>query len=190
MDCANYSGGGTARLRRLAMAMAVTACATAAAWAAAPPAPPGYETIKWESLVPKDWDPAKAFRSLDLSKLQDSDPKAMEALQSLRKAWDDAPVEPSMHGRKVRLPGFVLPLDQAGESLKRMLLVPYFGACIHTPPPPSNQIVQVDFAKPQSGLKTMDPVWVSGTLEVFRSDSPWGAVGYRLKAVQVVPYGE
>lgn len=167
-------------------ALALVSCSVAVA--ATPPAPPGHETIKWESLVPKDWDPAKAFRSLDLSKLQDSDPKAIEALQSLRKAWDEAPAEPSMHGRKVRLPGFVLPLDQAGDAIKRMLLVPYFGACIHTPPPPSNQIVQVDLAKPQGGLRTMDAVWVSGTLEVFRCDSPWGAAGYRLKAVQVVPY--
>jgi hypothetical protein len=148
----------------------------------------GYPEIRWEALVPKDWDPAKQFKALDLSKLQDGDPKAAEALASMRSAWDAAPAEPSMNGRKVRIPGFVLPLDQAGEAVKSMLLVPYFGACIHTPPPPANQIIQVQLAKPQKDLRTMDAVWVSGTLEIFRSDSPWGGVGYRLKAVKVEPY--
>lgn len=147
-----------------------------------------FETIRWEQLVPKDWDPAKALKSLDLSRLQDSDPKAMEALQTLKSAYDQAPAEPKMDGKKVRLPGFVLPLDQVGDAVKSFLLVPYFGACIHTPPPPANQIVLVNLAKPQKNLRTMDAVWLSATLEIFRSDSPWGAVGYRANAAKVEPY--
>jgi hypothetical protein len=147
-----------------------------------------YEDLKWEMLVPKDWDPAKDFKNMDFSKLKDGDPKATEALQSMKASWDAAPAEPSLNGRKVRLPGFVLPIDQSGDAIKTMLLVPYFGACIHTPPPPANQIVQVNLPKPQKDLRTMDAVWVSGTIEVFRSDSPWGAAGYRITADKIEPY--
>ena len=144
----------------------------------------GYDDIRWEHLVPKDWDPSAQFKGMDFSKLQDGDPKATELLASLKSAWDAAPAEPSMQGRKFRLPGFLLPLDSS-ESLKTFLLVPYFGACIHSPPPPANQIVQVVLDKPVKGFRTMDPVWVMGTMEIFRSDSPWGGVGYRLKGVKV-----
>ena len=66
--------------------------------------------------------------------------------------------------------------------------LPYFGACIHTPPPPANQIVWVVPAKPAAGFHSMDTVWVSGTLRGNRSDSPMGASGYRLDAVLVEAY--
>jgi uncharacterized protein len=155
---------------------------------ALPASKDGYETLVWEQLIPKGWEPAQALKSLDLSTLKDGDPRATEALASMRSAWDAAPAEPTLNGKKVRMPGFVLPLDQVGESVKTMLLVPYFGACIHSPPPPANQMVQVSFTKPQAGLRTMDAVWVSGVIEVFRADSPWGAAGYRINAVKVEPY--
>jgi hypothetical protein len=65
--------------------------------------------------------------------------------------------------------------------------VPYFGACIHTPPPPANQIVHVTLKKPWS-LRAMDAVWVSGPLAVRRGSSDMGASGYALAAETVEPY--
>jgi hypothetical protein len=147
-----------------------------------------FKEIKWEMLVPKGWDPAKQFKALDLSKLSDADPKAMDALQAMRTAWDNAPAEPAMNGRNVRIPGFMIPLDRTGESVRSFLLVPYFGACIHSPPPPSNQMIHVVLAKPVSGFNSMDAVWVNGSLEVERSDSPWGKTAYVLKALKVEAY--
>ena len=147
-----------------------------------------YQEVRWEMLIPKGWDPAKQFKSLDLSTLRDSDPKAMDALQAMRDAWDNAPAEPSMSGRNIRLAGFMIPLDKTGEAVRSFLLVPYFGACIHSPPPPSNQMVLVLLAKPVRGFHTMDAVWVNGSLEVDRSDSPWGKTAYLLKALKVEAY--
>lgn len=147
-----------------------------------------YQELQWESLIPKGWDPAKQFKSLDLSTLKDADPRAMEALQAMRNAWDNAPAEASMNGRSVRLPGFMIPLDKTGESVRTFLLVPYFGACIHSPPPPANQMVLVVVAKPVRGYQTMDAVWVNGTMDVTRSDSPWGKAAYVLKALKVEAY--
>ena len=147
-----------------------------------------YKEVQWEMLIPQGWDPAKQFKSLDLSILKDEDPKAMDALQAMKNAWDNAPAEPSMNGRNIRLPGFMIPLDKTGESVRSFLLVPYFGACIHSPPPPANQMVLVLLAKPVRGFRTMDAVWVNGTIEVDRSDSPWGKTAYVLKALKVVAY--
>jgi hypothetical protein len=49
-----------------------------------------------------------------------------------------------LDGQNIRLPGYIVPLEVSEEGrTTEFLLVPYFGACIHVPPPPSNQIVHV-----------------------------------------------
>jgi hypothetical protein len=64
----------------------------------------------------------------------------------------------------VRLPGFVLPLTDNGAAGDEFLLVPYVGACIHTPPPPPNQMVLVVPAGGYKAENLFEPVWVTGRL--------------------------
>ena len=54
----------------------------------------------------------------------------------------------SLNGKLVRMPGYLLPIEFAGNRVTEFLLVPWVGACIHTPPPPPNQIVYVKADKP------------------------------------------
>ena len=159
--------------------------------AAAPSARPGEpRTITWEALVPADWDPFKDFKDLDFQMLDDGDPRANVLLKKMRQAWDNAPVNPALVGQTVRIPGFVVPLQDSKDGLKEFLLVPYFGACIHSPPPPANQIIHVLPKTPAKGLRSMDTVWISGVLATVRTDSYMGASGYRIEATQVTPYKE
>ena len=151
-------------------------------------APSGYKVINWEALVPANWDPMKVFKGLDLNKLSDADPRAMAALDRLRTEWNNAPAKASMNGARVRIPGFVVPLENARDQIREFLLVPYFGACIHSPPPPSNQIIHVFPAMPLAGVKAMDAVWVNGVIETTRSETGMGSAGYRMKAASVAPY--
>lgn len=139
-----------------------------------------YREITWDDLIPPDWDPAASFKGLDFSRLKDSDPRAREALKKMRAAWDAAPVNAAMNGKKIRLAGFVIPLERKGEQVSELLLVPYFGACIHTPPPPANQTIHVILRKPISDIRMMDAFWVDGTLQLVRGDSSMGIYGYRL----------
>ena len=149
-----------------------------------------YRDLKWEVLVPKGWDPSKDLKALDLGKLQDNDPRAMEALEKIRQMWDNAPTDPALAGAKVRLPGFAIPLENKGGKVSEFLLVPYFGACIHTPPPPANQIIHAVSAKPLKGMRSMDAYWISGTLSLKHADTPWGKAGYRLTVDSLEPYKE
>ncbi|MCX7165149.1 MAG: DUF3299 domain-containing protein [Rhodocyclales bacterium] len=150
-----------------------------------------FKEIGWESLVPKGWDPTQDLKALLSSgKLKDSDPRAMEALEKMKALWDSAPTEPSLAGARIRLPGFAIPLEHKGNKVTEFLLVPYFGACIHSPPPPANQIVHAASRRPLANLRSMDPVWVSGTLSLQRADTPWGKAGYRLAVDKVAPYEE
>ena len=145
-------------------------------------------TITWDALVPADWDPFKEFKGLNFQILDDGDPRAMAMLKRMRDIWDNAPVNPAIVGQVVRIPGFVVPLEDSKEGLKEFLLVPYFGACIHSPPPPANQIVHVLPKTPAKGLRSMDTVWITGTLATVRTDSYMGAASYRIEAQNVAPY--
>jgi hypothetical protein len=149
---------------------------------------PTYRDIAWDDLLPKDWNPMQDFKDLDFSRLRDYDPRAIKVLQTLKTAWDNAPIETSMNGQRIRLAGFVIPLDSQHQNVSEALLLPYFGACIHSPPPPANQIIHVVFGKPVPRMRTMDAFWISGVLSAERGDSGMGIYGYRLAAERVEPY--
>lgn len=149
---------------------------------------PQYHELQWDNLTPKGWNPLAGIKGLNLQMLQDGDPRADEALEKLRSAWDNAPVNKALDGQSVRIAGFVVPLDRQGDQVSEFLLVPYFGACIHTPPPPSNQTILVIPDNPLKGVKTMDAYWVSGTLKVAQGDSGLGKYGYQIRAQKLEPY--
>lgn len=149
-----------------------------------------FRDTRWYELGPKDWDPFKEVRELQrqAKAIPDSDVRAVAMLKRTREIWDNAPVNPALDGKAIRIPGYVVPLDQAGGGLKEFLLVPYFGACIHTPPPPSNQIIRVTMNNAVTGLHTMDTLWVSGVLHAARTDSSMGASSYTLEASNTERY--
>jgi len=149
--------------------------------------PPTFRTARWEELVPKDWDPMKGFRPRNIGRIREGDANELDMMRELRELWDNAPTRGDLDGANIRLPGYVVPLEQSRGEVKEFLLVPYFGACIHSPPPPANQIVHVVLSKPRT-LRTMEAVWVRGTLRTKRQDSPWGTSGYGLDGFDVEPY--
>jgi len=155
---------------------------------AAPAAGTAYREIDWQALLPKGWDPMAPFKGLPLQEMEDGDPRAQAALEKARQFWRDAPIETALDGEAVRLPGFVVSLDGEGEAIREFLLVPYFGACIHVPPPPSNQVVHVRAAKPLEGLRTMDTVWISGVMRVERAETMMGDAGYAMHDARLEAY--
>lgn len=185
-----------ARRRRLLCAAAGLLGAGLATTLAAQPLPrPSasgpYTELRWDDLVPKGWDAMQGLKDKGVAKLallNDGDPKVVALMRELRERWDQAPAELQLDNTRVKLPGYLVPLEEGPAGHTEFLLVPYFGACIHTPPPPANQIVLVVPAQPAAGYRSMDTVWVSGTLRATRSDSPMGAAGYRLESALVERY--
>jgi uncharacterized protein len=151
---------------------------------------PAFPELQWDNLMPADWDPMAAFRGMNIAELQDNDPKAQEALDAMRKAWNDAPINPAYTGKKVRIPGFAIPIEQSERGVDELLLVPYFGACIHTPPPPANQIIHVKLSEPQPAVGAMQAYWVWGTLSASKFSSELGDAAYLLSATGIQPYDE
>lgn len=98
-------------------------------------------------------------------------------------------VVPEMDGTRARIPGFVVPLKTVGnQRIVEFFLVPYYGACIHVPPPPPNQIIHVTY-KPGFILNALyEPVWVQGTLKTESVENDIGAASYTLVSENVEPY--
>jgi hypothetical protein len=190
----------------LLLTLALAACGdTDSDPTSGPPASPEYKTgdrltpspaapaekageIAWDDLLPKNWDPLSSVKGLKLDTLEDSDPRAIAAMEKLRAAWDDAPANPDIAGKAIRIPGFMVPLEYGQETLTEFLLVPYFGACIHVPPPPANQVIHVLPGTPARMQTYMDAVWVEGVIELTSSKTGMGNASYRIRAARVRPF--
>jgi len=102
-------------------------------------------------------------------------------------------VNKSLEGATVRLPGFIVPLeavkgDGTNTSVSEFLLVPYFGSCIHVPPPPPNQIVYVHAGK-RAGIQSIyDAYWITGKLHLQTKTTRLGATAYELSADKIEVY--
>jgi hypothetical protein len=105
-------------------------------------------------------------------------------------------VNAELDGKIVRIPGYILPLEFSGKDITEFLLVPYVGACIHTPPPPPNQIVHVKSDKPVANVTVFSAVWVTGRLSAASTRTTLSLVdgtsdinvGYSLQANVVEIY--
>ncbi len=101
-----------------------------------------------------------------------------------------------LDGKLVRMPGYVLPLEFTDKKVTEFLLVPYVGACIHTPPPPPNQIILVKIHDGFESAGMFTPVWVNGVLRSQQGNPSLSLVdgsadipvAYVLTADDVEPY--
>lgn len=160
--------------RRRLLLCALCVATLAPAVAADPP------IERWLDLTPPGWNPYAKMNPLLFGRIQDGTPEAVAAMEQVREALDNAPTVEALQGRAARLPGYVVPLHSTRDGISSFLLVPYFGACIHTPPPPANQIVFVQLKKPSKSLRSMDAVRVVGQLALDRQQTGMGASGYRI----------
>lgn len=145
----------------------------------------GYETVGWDALLPEDWNPNKLLEEMKLEDLQDGDPRAKEVMGKIRQMWNAAPVNRKVNQRRIRISGFVVPLEGDRNGVREFLLVPYFGACLHLPPPPANQIIHVTLPSATKGIDPTSAAWVSGTLSIDRGETRMATAAYKMAADHV-----
>ena len=164
--------------------------------------PTEFKEIQWTDLMPKDdldalLNPPEYLSEIEDGSLEDqisgqikssiaaaSDDRYQQALVSTR-------IKPEMDGRAVRIPGFIVPLEfNDDQVITEFFIVPFFGACIHVPPPPPNQIIHVKYPK---GFKLQElyfPFWVSGVLKTTLIENDVATAAYALEAHQIEAYTE
>ena len=108
-----------------------------------------YREVAWVELMPADdldalLNPPESIFDIQDGSSEDTldslgesegidEQRYFEALASTR-------VVSEFDNTKIKIPGFVVPLEmKEGTTVTEFLLVPFFGACLHQPPPPPNQ---------------------------------------------------
>jgi len=145
--------------------------------------------MEWDALIPEDYRPDKLMAEFQIEDMSDDDPRAAEFMDRLKELWDKAPVREDLDGVEIRLPGFVVPVEADEKETTGFLLVPYYGACVHVPPPPANQTVYV-ITEAGKGTRPelFDVIWVTGTMSIKRIENDVAEAGYTLYATQIEPY--
>jgi hypothetical protein len=152
----------------------------------------GVIQLKWEDLIPAGGNPETLYDKVSQHSLmttENDDPLSQAVLAVTRTLSDRHPVVTSLNGRRVRMAGLVVPLEGDGETMTEFLLVAYYGACIHVPPPPANQIVYIKAGPLKvKATELFGSVWVTGQLRTDYSHSEVGDAGYTIEAEKVEPY--
>lgn len=153
-----------------------------------------YQEIMWDALIPAGFtaDAIMAKYEDQLAQIQDGSPEAYNLYLQMQAEFNNAPVNKSIDGTLVRLPGFIAPLEFTDDRITEFLLVPYFGACIHVPPPPANQTVLVKTAEGHA-IKFEDawyPVWIMGKLTTEGATTDLAVAGYYIEDAYVEPYSD
>ncbi len=175
------------------LVLALGAAATLSDLAAAQTQSSGAREITWDDLWPEGEDARleELFNSYLAATGRDDVSAVFEG-----SAADKMPqigtfnTVANLNGKKVRIPGYVVPFDfNSKNKHASFLLVPYFGACIHTPPPPPNQIINVT-ANPAVTIKDIwSPIWAEGVLSTERTDSKLADAAYGMALTKIEPYG-
>jgi len=159
-------------------------------------------TLHWDDLLPAAdlealLNPPDYLNDIDDGSFEDKITNGLE--QALSLATDDTyqqalvstNVIPEMDGQHVRVPGFIVPLSYDDEQrVTTFFLVPYFGACIHVPPPPPNQIIYGQFEKGSAVADIYDAYWVTGTLHTTMTENDTATSAYSLTVTDVRLYEE
>ncbi|CAJ1900832.1 hypothetical protein FNBNMHLP_03486 [Aeromonas jandaei] len=136
-----------------------------------------YKTIDWDVLIPQG------------EKIQPPPPINHDGnFSSVPQPVGG--VNKKLNEQNVRLPGFVVPLEGDAKKITAFLLVPYFGACIHVPPPPTNQVVYVSYPKGAPVDDLWDAIWVKGKMRTVSSSHEMATASYAMDAVEVSVYEE
>ena len=130
--------------------------------------------ITWEDLIPPGIPYSEIIGEGELDERNDYWRPIFDA--NARK------LNPTLDGAYIKMPGFMIPIDLSTDGVTGFVLVPYVGACIHTPPPPPNQLVFVTTDTPWPGSNPWDAVWVTGQMQHEIQSTDVAETGYALHA--------
>lgn len=162
-----------------------------------------YRTIEWVDLLPDDDLDALLNPPEMLAGIEDGSPEDQltadgglpggygdsDVARRFEAALQSTAVRAEFDGTRVRIPGFVVPLafDET-RMISEFFLVPYFGACLHLPPPPPNQIIHSTFTGGLSLNDTYEPYWLEGTLSVELEENELGISAYSINVDRISRY--
>ena len=130
--------------------------------------------ITWDDLIPPGVPYSEIIAEGEIDERNDT----------WRPVFDEhaTKLNPVLDGAYIKMPGFIIPIDLVADGMTSFVLVPYVGACIHTPPPPPNQLVFVTTKTPWVSQSPWEAVWVTGELQHEIQETEVAQTGYVLSA--------
>ena len=161
-----------------------------------------FTTVEWADLIPPEvleilLNPPSYIAEIEDGSAEDQITSQMkntlaeEEEDAYRRALASTDVNPSMDGQKIRIPGFVVPLEfDEEQTISQFFLVPYFGACLHMPPPPPNQIILVDAPEGVQMSALYEPFWLEGEVSTVVTENDMAKSAYAMQLHKLSPYSE
>ncbi len=168
-----------------------------------------YTSLEWTDLIPKSnldalLNPppsvtdtphdlggdslAALSNAIDLG-IQSTQKVPTPQEQAYSQALVSTDIKTELDQTNIRLPGFIVPVEYNDDQVvTEFFLVPYFGACIHVPPPPPNQIIYVKYPKGLTLDALYDPFWIEGELKTELNQNNIATAAYALTADEIKPY--
>ena len=159
-----------------------------------------FETIEWPDLMPPEvlailLNPPEYIAEIEDGSAEDQISSQMKSAvnQSEEDAYQQAlvstDVNENLDGAMIRIPGFVVPLEfDEEQTISQFFLVPYFGACLHMPPPPPNQIILGNAPKGIQMSALYDPFWIEGQLSTSFQENDMATSAYAMRLQRIEPY--
>ena len=159
-----------------------------------------FETIEWPDLMPPEvlailLNPPEYIAEIEDGSAEDQISSQMKSAvnQSEEDAYQQAlvstDVNENLDGAMIRIPGFVVPLEfDEEQTISQFFLVPYFGACLHMPPPPPNQIILVNAPKGIQMSALYDPFCIEGQLSTSFQENDMATSAYAMRLQRIEPY--
>ena len=159
-----------------------------------------FETIEWPDLMPPEvlailLNPPEYIAEIEDGSAEDQISSQIKSAvdQSEEDAYQQAlvstDVNENLDGAMIRIPGFVVPLEfDEEQTISQFFLVPYFGACLHMPPPPPNQIILVNAPKGIQMSALYDPFWIEGQLSTSFQENDMATSAYAMRLQRIEPY--
>ena len=161
-----------------------------------------YRTAEWIELLPEDdlealLNPPEYLDEIEENSDEDQISNRLRKDSTdfkqdrYQEALNSSRIVPSMDGVAIRIPGFIVPLEFDDEqNLTQFFLVPWFGACIHLPPPPPNQIILVNSDQGISNESLYTPFWISGILNTSLIENDLATAAYVMEMHAIEVYTE
>jgi hypothetical protein len=159
-----------------------------------------FKTIEWTDLMPKEDLEALLKPPSYIDEIEDGSPEdqisgqfqsdiPVDKNDPYQQALVSTRVVTEMNGKLIRIPGFIVPLEfDDNQVVTEFFLVPFFGACIHVPPPPPNQIIYVKYPKGIELKNLYDPFWITGIIKTSLTENDIATSSYSMWMKSFEPY--
>lgn len=157
-----------------------------------------YRTVEWQDLIPPEEleilrNPPAYIAEIEEGSAEDlrgelRNAAVSSAADAYQRVLVSTNINADLDGQSVRVPGFVVPLEFSDQNITQFLLVPYFGACLHLPAPPPNQIVLVNSPQGFQIDDLNEPFWFSGVMTASVTENELATSAYTLDMQESEPY--